>query len=182
MLLAVLALLAVLTVPLTGGHLSRLAEVRFRAPALAIGGLALQVLVVSVLPDLPSWAAITLHLVSYVAVLAFIWCNRSLPGLWLIGAGGLSNLVVIAANGGVMPASADALRTAGRSATESGFTNSEAVAHPHLGFLGDVLPLPSWMPFANVFSIGDVLIVVGVFVLVHGICRGRAPASASAAD
>jgi hypothetical protein len=174
MLLAVVALLAVATVPLTGGRIGRLAEVRFRLPGLAIGGLALQVLVVSVVPDLPSWAAVTLHLVSYVAVLGFIWCNRSLPGLWIIGIGGLSNLVVIAANGGVMPASADALRTAGRSATERGFTNSEVLAHPHLGFLGDVLPLPSWMPFANVFSIGDVLIAIGVFVLVHGICR-RAP-------
>ena len=172
MLLAVVALLAVLTVPLTGGRLGRLAEVRFRAPWLALGGLALQVLVVSVFPDLPGWAAITLHLASYAAVLVFIWCNRSLPGLWLVGIGGLSNLVVIAANGGVMPASADALRTAGRTATEEGFTNSEVIRDPQLEFLGDVLPLPSWMPFANVFSIGDVLIAVGVFVLVHGICRG----------
>jgi hypothetical protein len=53
------------------------------------------------------------------------------------------------------------------------------LAHPHLGFLGDVLPMPSWMPLANVFSIGDVLIAVGVFVLVHGICHGRAPTAAS---
>ena len=70
-----------------------------------------------------------------------------------------------------MPASADALRTAGRSTREAAFTNSEVVAHARLGFLGDVLPLPAWMPFANVFSIGDVLIAIGVFVLVHGICR-----------
>lgn len=179
MLLAVVALLAVVTVPLTGGRLGRLADVRFRAPWLAIGGLAVQVLVVSVFPDLPGWAAITLHLASYAAVLAFIWCNRSFRGLWLVGIGGLSNLVVIAANGGVMPASADALRTAGRTPTEPGFTNSEVIQDPHLGFLGDVLPLPSWMPFANVFSIGDVLIAVGVFVLVHSICRGRAPASST---
>jgi len=173
MLLAVVALLAVLTVPLTGGRLGRLADVSFRAPGLAIGGLAAQVLVVSIFPGLPGWLAITIHLGSYAAVLGFIWCNRSLPGLWLVGLGGLSNLLAIAANGGVMPASAAALRTAGRSATEQGFTNSEVVAHPRLAFLGDVLPLPSWVPFANVFSIGDVLIAVGVFMLVHGICRGR---------
>jgi len=182
MLLAVVALLAIVTVPLTGGRLGRLAEIRFRAPALAIGGLAAQVLVVSVLPGLPGWLAVTVHLASYSAVLGFVWCNRSLPGLWLIGLGGLSNLLAIAANGGVMPASADALRTAGRTATEQGFTNSEVVAHPRLGFLGDVLPLPSWVPFANVFSIGDVLIAVGVFVLVHGICRGRRVAGVQTAS
>ena len=182
MLLAVVVLLAIATVPLTGGSLSRLADVRFRAPALAIGGLGAQILVVSVFPDLPGWAAITVHLASYVAVLAFIWRNRSLPGLWLIGLGGLTNLVAIAANGGVMPASADALRRAGRSATEHGFTNSEVLAHPRLEFLGDVIPLPSWMPFANVFSVGDVLIAVGMFVLVHGICRGRRASATSVAS
>jgi hypothetical protein len=180
MLLAIITVLAVVTVPLTGGRLGRLAEVRFRAPGLAIGGLAAQVLVVSVFPELPDWLAVTIHFASYAAVLAFIVLNRSLPGLWLVGVGGLANLVAIAANGGVMPASADALRTAGRAATEEGFTNSEVLAHPHLEFLGDVIPLPSWMPFANVFSIGDVFIAVGVFVLVHGICR-REPVAAPAA-
>ncbi len=178
MLLAVVALLAVATVPLTGGRLSRLADVRFRAPGLALAGLGAQVLVVSVLPDLPGWLAITIHFASYAAVLGFVWLNRAIPGLWLVGLGGLTNFVVIAANGGVMPASADALRTAGRSTREAAFTNSEVVAHARLAFLGDVLPLPAWMPFANVFSIGDVLIAIGVFVLVHGICRStRFPAT-----
>ena len=71
----------------------------------------------------------------------------------------------------------DALRTAGRSPTEEGFTNSEVLRDPNLLFLGDVLPLPSWMPFANVFSIGDVLIAVGIFWCVHAICRGRGVAN-----
>lgn len=181
MLLAIITVLAVVTVPLTGGRLGRLAEVRFRAPGLAIGGLLAQVVVVSILPDLPGWLAVTIHLASYAAVLAFIILNRHLPGLWLVGLGGLTNLLAISANGGVMPASAEALRTAGRAATEDGFTNSEVLEDPRLEFLGDVIPLPSWMPFANVFSIGDVLIAVGVFVLVHGICHRSEPRASSAA-
>ena len=79
MLLVVVALLAVLTVPLTGGHLSRLTDVRFRAPGLALAGLGAQVLVVSVLPDLPGWLAITIHFASYAAVLGFVWLNRTSP-------------------------------------------------------------------------------------------------------
>jgi hypothetical protein len=172
-LLVLVALLAVVTVPLTGGRLSRLADVHLRLPGLAVVGLLLQVVIISVFPDLPDWLAITVHFLSYGLVLAFIWCNRHLPGLWLVALGGLSNLVVIAANGGVMPASADALRAAGRSPTEEGFTNSEVLADARLQPLGDVLPMPSWMPFANVFSIGDVLIAVGLFWCVHAICRGR---------
>jgi len=176
-LLVFVVLLAVATVPLTGGRLSRLADVRLRLPGLAIAGLGAQVVIISLVPDLPGWLATTVHFVSYGLVLAFIWCNRSLPGLWLVALGGLSNLVVIAANGGVMPASVDALRTAGRSPTEEGFTNSEVLADPKLEILGDVLPMPSWLPFANVFSIGDVLIAVGVFWCVHAICRGRGVAN-----
>ena len=176
-LLALVALLAVATVPLTGGRLGRLAEVRFRAQALAIGGLAAQVLVLSVLTDLPAGVAAGVHLASYAAVLAFVWCNRSLPGLWIVGLGGLANLIAIAANRGVMPASAHALRTAGRTAHEQGFTNSEVVAHAHVAFLGDVIPVPSWMPLANVYSVGDVLIAVGLFVLVQGICHARGSAT-----
>ncbi len=177
MLLVVVVLLAVLTVPLTGGKLGRLADVRLRLPALALVGLFGQVVIISVFPDMPDWLATTVHFASYGLVLAFIWCNRRLPGLWLVALGGLSNLVVIAANGGVMPASEDALRTAGRSPTEEGFTNSEVLADPKLELLGDVIPMPSWMPLANVFSIGDVLIAIGIFWCVHAICRGRGVAN-----
>lgn len=173
MLLVVVALLAVATIPLSRGRISRLADVRLRLPGLAIAGLLAQVLIISVVPDLPGWLATAVHVVSYGLVLAFVWCNRHLPGLWLVALGGLSNLVVITANEGVMPASADALRTAGRSPTEEGFTNSEVLSDARLELLGDVLPMPSWMPFANVFSIGDVLIAVGVFICVHAIGRGH---------
>ena len=96
-----MALLAVVTVPLTGGGAwAGCAEVRFRAPWLAIGGWPPRCSSCRCSPTFPGWAAIVLHLASYAAVLAFIWLNRTLPGLWLVGIGGLSNLVVIAANGG----------------------------------------------------------------------------------
>src|SRR5262249_31705803 len=50
------------------------------------------------------------------------------------------------------------------------FTNSTTVAHPKLWFLGDALATPSWFPFANVFSIGDVLIIVGCAIIMHTAC------------
>lgn len=173
MLLVLVAVLAVVTVPLTGGKLGRLADVQLRVPWLAMAGLFAQIVVISLFPDMPGWIATSIHFLSYGLVLTFVWCNRHLPGLWLVAIGGLSNLVVIAANGGTMPASADALRTAGRTPTEEGFTNSEVLRDPNLQFLGDVIPLPSWVPFANVFSVGDVLIAIGIFWCVHAICRGR---------
>jgi hypothetical protein len=55
--------------------------------------------------------------------------------------------------------------------------NNSAVigAGTHLGFLGDIFAAPSWMPAANVFSIGDALIVAGIALLLAVTMRGPRP-------
>jgi hypothetical protein len=45
------------------------------------------------------------------------------------------------------------------------------LAHPRLSFLGDIFAVPRELPFANVFSIGDVLIAAGAIVVIHALCR-----------
>ena len=42
-----------------------------------------------------------------------------------------------------------------------------------LGFLGDIFHTPAWMPIHNVFSVGDIEIVLGAFLLLHFVCRSR---------
>ena len=51
------------------------------------------------------------------------------------------------------------------------FENSAISSGSRLWFLGDVFAVPHGWPFANVFSVGDVVIVVGLLVLVHRACR-----------
>lgn len=46
---------------------------------------------------------------------------------------------------------------------------------PWLPWLGDVLWVPAGLPLANVFSLGDVLIVAGLGWLVHRTCGSRLP-------
>jgi len=71
---------------------------------------------------------------------------------------------------------------------EAAFLNSGTVAHPVLGFLGDVFAWPVRLPFANVFSVGDVLIVLGAGYGAHRITRprlthaGRVPRTAASVD
>src|SRR5205823_6639530 len=101
-------------------------------------------------------------LATYVAAGVFIWRNRALTGLPLLGLGAALNAVAITANGGTLPASAAALRTAGIVQPPGTFTNSGVLAHPHLRFLGDLFAVPSSWPLANTFSIGDILIVLGI--------------------
>ncbi len=96
-------------------------------------------------------------------------------GTLVIGAGGLLNLTAIAANGGVMPASPAALKASGWHPSPGHFANSAAVDHPRLGFIGDVFATPPWLPLHSVFSVGDVVIVVGVALFLHETCRTPVP-------
>ncbi|MEX1145961.1 MAG: DUF5317 family protein [Acidimicrobiia bacterium] len=170
MLLAALAVLVIATVPLAGGRLSRLADLRLRAVwALALA-LVVQVLIISVLPSGDVDLHRVLHLATYVAVLVWVVLNHGLLWRWPIVIGGALNFVVIVANDGVMPASR-AARVAAGLVGRQGFENSAAVAHPNLGFLGDVFAIPADLPLANVFSVGDALLVLGIFLVVHRQCE-----------
>jgi hypothetical protein len=51
MLIGVVLLLCLATVPLAGGNLGALADLRFRAPWLALAGIGAQIVVISILPQ-----------------------------------------------------------------------------------------------------------------------------------
>ena len=181
-LIGVVLLLCLATVPLAGGRLGALADVRFRMPGLALAGIAVQVMVISIVPRGAGWAHHAAHLASYGLIAAFLWANRRLPFLWLAAIGGGLNLAAIAANGGVMPADRDALAAAGIEQKAGDFANSTALAHPHLGFLGDVFAVPSSWPVSNVFSVGDVILVLAAFLALHRLCGSRLALSRSSED
>jgi hypothetical protein len=72
-----------------------------------------------------------------------------------------------------MPASATAERIVGES-QGAGYHNATALAHPHLLWLGDLIPVPG--PLPNVLSLGDCMIFAGMLVLLHRTC-GRSAAA-----
>jgi hypothetical protein len=173
MLMALLAGLLVATVPLFGGHLRALAHVRIKSFWLIAGALALQVVAISVVPTWPRAVLVSAHLVSYVMAGWFVWLNRRVSGLPIVALGGALNAVTIAVNGGTLPASRSALATAGIHPVAGDFNNSGVLAHPHLAWLGDVIPVPASVPMANVFSIGDLLILLGLAYGLHHLCGSR---------
>jgi|tagenome__1003787_1003787.scaffolds.fasta_scaffold20982835_3 hypothetical protein len=175
MLLATPILVFLALVPLAGGRLSALVELQFRRPWLLWAALALQV--VMFMPGGPAWPAA--HLSSYALAGAFVWHNRRIPYLWLLCLGGALNLAAITANGGTMPASPTAEAEAGLIGTDP--ANSAVLAHPHLAFLGDVFAIPASWPLHNVFSVGDVVLVVGAGLLIHRVTGSRLLPRAAAA-
>ncbi|HEX8103553.1 MAG TPA: MFS transporter, partial [Solirubrobacteraceae bacterium] len=174
MFIAAFACLALLSVVLAGGSLMRLADVRLAGGRYIGAAIVLQILIISVLPGSLDGIHAPVHLFTYALAGAFMWANRRIAGLWLIAAGGAANFAAIAANGGVMPASASALRAAGLTPDKGeAFANSAALERPRLALLGDVFAIPDSWPLANVLSLGDLLVMAGLVVTLHVLSGSR---------
>jgi hypothetical protein len=172
MFLAAIVLINALAVPLFGGRLTALADVRARFAWVLMVALGLQVISINV-PGIPESLRPALQLASYPVAAVFVVANRHLPGMPLIALGALLNLVAMSANGGVMPASPSALVAAGLPLRHDGYVNSGLVSDARLAFLGDIFAIPEPVPMHNVFSVGDICIGLGVVVAMHGLCGSR---------
>ena len=94
--------------------------------------------------------------------------------MWLVLIGGISNFLAIAANGGYMPVSPETLAAMGR-VPKTDYSNSAPREVVNLAPLTDVFAMPTWVPLANVFSVGDLLIGVGAAIAVVAAMHGRGP-------
>jgi hypothetical protein len=164
--------LAVVVGFLAGGSLRPLERVKLHWWGVALGGLALQGISLTSSFDPPVGSL--LLIASYGLLLAFAWINRRLPAAWLVIAGLVLNIAVIAVNQG-MPVSAAAIETAG--ARAEGLLGAGTGKHHVMGPedrltpLADVIGIPP--PIGAVISIGDVLLYAGVAILVVALMLGR---------
>jgi hypothetical protein len=158
---------------LGGGKLAAIADIRFRwAPLVMVGFLAQVLLFSDAVAARVGDLGPVLYVASTLLVVVAVVRNLAIPGLPLVALGAASNLVAIAANGGFMPASPAALAALGKDVPTI-YSNSAVVAQPALFPLTDVFALPMWLPFHNIFSVGDVILAVGVaFVIATAMRRG----------
>ncbi|MDH4103819.1 MAG: DUF5317 domain-containing protein [Thermoleophilia bacterium] len=150
-----------------GGRLGNLADLRLRATWLFYLAIAVQVVAFpfAVLPWTTDGAVATaLWLVSYGLLILAAGLNARITGVPIVALGMCLNLAAIVANRGTMPVRIEAMRDAGGNYVTQ--ANSTAMADPHLGWLVDRWAAPEWIPLANVFSIGDVVIAAGAVVIV----------------
>lgn len=113
---------------------------------------------------------------SQVGLLLFCLINWRQPGIIILAAGLLLNLLVIVGNGGFMPLSTD---TAARLVPAQTFANMKVGSRVSLSskdillqpetiifpWLSDRFIPPDWFPYKFAFSIGDVFIGLGAFLL-----------------
>ena len=148
------------------GRLSGVADIDFRWAPLIFGGLLVQIVLFSdAVAARVGILGPPIYVLSSMAVLVAVLRNVDVPGMAIVALGAASNQLAIVANGGYMPAGADALAAQQRAASGL-YSNSAAIAEPAFPYLTDIFAMPTWMPFSNIYSVGDVLIGVGVVVAI----------------
>jgi hypothetical protein len=183
--LAVLSGLGVVAALLRGGSLAAWSRVQVRWSAAAMAALALLLVLHNHPVDQQQWA-IEFGPAIWTACLAALFAvvvrncvaSREQRAAWLIAALGVGlNLLVVAANGGYMPQSTGARLVAFGKPLQADAVQLRNVKpmdeSAQLIFLGDVIAEPSWLPKANVISIGDVLLAVGLTCWAFGVTRRR---------
>lgn len=162
-----------------GGRLSNLANLPVRVAWLPLFGFGLQAVLVMFPPE--GWEAVLTHApliigFSYLVLVAFLFINRKLPGVKLLLIGAALNFSVIIANEGRMPVTMQSLERSGHVERIVALDellvvrgSKDVVLQPEeisLWFLSDIFGIPERYPFSASFSVGDLLIVVGAFLLV----------------
>jgi len=188
MILAVAILLSILVGFLRGGRLEGLASLRLRCGALAVAAFALQTFFIYQKPAMRTaggWGRQEIaFLSSYVLLCLTAWANRRQPGMALIGLGLLLNFAVMAANGGWMPVTTEALSKAGYAHLAPSLVSGTRVystkdvllrrGETRFWLLSDIFVLTKPFPLPAVFCIGDVAFALGALVLLqHGMLARR---------
>jgi len=114
-----------------------------------------------------------IYLGSFILLFIGILLNIKTPSLWLVLIGAISNFVVFFMNGMKIPVAADALNLAGMNNTINSIENGQYKLYEIIAsgtdysLLGKVIAIDQVLPISGVFSIGDVLITLGLFVFIE---------------
>ncbi|HEU5097895.1 MAG TPA: DUF5317 domain-containing protein [Roseiflexaceae bacterium] len=187
--LATIALVIIVAL-LRGGSLRNFASIQLRWLPLVIVSFVLQILIFTPFARTPlvAFATLPIYVLSLSLLAIWVAANWRIPGMALIAIGLVLNVVVIAANGGHMPVLPEAARLAGQYeaiAADDPSTSKHALLpaeQARLWMLSDIIAIPQGVPGAVVWSIGDIVLTVGIAILCYAtLLRTPAPAASRAA-
>jgi len=173
----IIVILAIIIALLRGGDLERLFEISIKSVYLFAIALALRLLI-WVIASLNLSAIVNyigyFSLLSYLFLLYASFKNIKINGFKYIILGLLLNFFVILANGGKMPVLLSE-KTFENIDIKTLFDNGKNAIHliksnnTMFTFLGDIFQLPKPFPDTSILSAGDIIIIVGLFVLIQKI-------------
>lgn len=165
-----------------GGSVKNLRTAHIRMPVLLVLAFLVQVLVSFMLLAGSSFfinQRLIFYAISYGLLFVALFANLNNKAVWLVVLGSLLNFAVIFLNGGTLPIAIEALEKAGFNNRLELIQAGRLVQYEliegsgnWLGFLGKRLTPPAMYPIKQVFSLGDVLISVGVFLWIQNLLLG----------
>lgn len=135
-------------------------------------------------PTAPAWGGHLFNLAN-LSIIVFLFFNLHLKGIKFILAGSILNSMVIFLNGGQMPISLKKAEMLGLASeiqkmlTKPWYPSVPVSPKTTLPILGDVIPFKPPVLFNNLISLGDLLILVGIFWLVQAEMQHRSKHSSS---
>ena len=168
-----------------GCALGRIAAISLRCAWLVLLALALQLPLLRAPAGLRQHIAVqqVLFLASHLLLLAFVVLNWRSTAVKIVGLGVLCNLIVILANGGLMPIAPETLVQINPGSslaqfpvgTHYGYSKDVILSRQGTALwpLSDILVLPPPFPWPAAFSLGDLIIAIGIIVLLQGSTAGR---------
>lgn len=123
--------------------------------------------------EIPQWGYLLITIASYLILIYAIISNLHIKNMWIVSIGILLNFLVIIANNGQMPVSIWAVEIANLYDFKPLLFDPEYIYHTAvnaettLNFLADIFPLPPPYPRPRVFSIGDLAMGIGMFLIIQ---------------
>ncbi|ADL08446.1 conserved hypothetical protein [Thermosediminibacter oceani DSM 16646] len=158
------------------GNLKGLSEIPLRRLEIIFASFIIRYMPLFLKGSLKEFASnhiIAISIISYTLLLCGLFSNWHIKPLRPVAIGVFLNFLVIVANGGKMPVSLWAVDAAGLQDYKADLFNPDYLYHTaltpstRLAILGDIIPLPRPYPNPRVFSIGDLLMAAGVFILIQ---------------
>jgi hypothetical protein len=179
-------ILSILLGKLRGGTFRALSNVELKHIELIFLALLMRFSLYSSALTVSAPVAGLIHTCAFLLLALALYQNRHIVGFPIAMAGAVLNTAVIAANAGRMPVSQAALTTAGQwASTGESLTLGKIATHTlsfagtRLTFLGDIMAFRwPWGPGAA-FSVGDIVLIAGVFVAIQDMMGAGAPRRAS---
>jgi hypothetical protein len=158
-----------------GGSFAKLAQADIKRQGVIFAVLVARVALYSGYFKISASAAGVIHTAVFSLLVLVLYDNLHITGMWLATAGSVLNATVIAANGGRMPVAYSALVKSGLPAAAESLAVNGSLTHvllsesTELRFLGDLLWFKWPWGSGVVFSVGDILLIAGMFFAVQSL-------------
>ncbi len=166
---------------LRGGKIEYLGKFMFRSSFLLVFALILQIgtsILISIGNEMAINNRMLLYIISYIMLFIVLFFNLERKSVWLILIGAVANFAALVLNGGSMPIDVALLEKMG---FKNMFQSFKIGAMPNYidinkassftVYLAKRFATPSIYPLKQIFSIGDILISLGILIFTQSIMQ-----------